>query len=148
MEEDNKNRNLWCAIVIIFGICILIAGIMWQNKIDFFMKNSVEKQGTVKNVDIKTTREKNKDTGEWEEKYSYELDILYKDNNGKEYHAQITESNRYHVGDKILIYFNPEKPEEFKTKSDKHNGTIVATCGIIVIAVGIATMYKNIKEKI
>lgn len=142
-----RHSNIVKITLVIFVIIFILGVIKVENDNQIFMEKSVETIGEV--IEIEETRQVvSGGTRQSREISVFLLHVSYIANDGIEYNNIIyTRENLYKKGDEIIIFYNPENPEESKIESRHKSGMAAIVYSILFLGLCICFLWGKSKRK-
>ena len=150
MKAASVNKIRFITSVIAFTL-VLAFGIAFLTLYSKFNKpvpeNYIETRATITRIEEEQSPFYDKSDGIGPDDYEYHVFVEYT-YNGETYSEK--EYGNYDssmkTGDTVLLYVNPEAPDDFM--SDPSGGFVYVIIGIVIILIGIGGIGYNIKKKI
>ncbi len=134
---QKKKNILTFSLMIIIGIGLIVFGIISNKKTKNFIEICEETTGTV--IGYSTSNDDGKT--KYRAKYKYEVD-------GETY--SVTEQKYHSIkprdGETDTIYYDPNNPEDARTRLRNGNPVVIAT-GVVLIIAGAFAVFTLVKRK-
>ena len=137
LRESRTARLFMSSGMILIAFSIIVFFINSRNS------DYIEIESTVSNVQL--AREAYTDSDGIRVEATYDVNIKY-NVAGKEYQGQLVEVNKYNIGDKIKIYYNPDDPTQITQTKSMLVPIIAFIAGIISFIGGIISALKALKK--
>lgn len=137
MRESSTARFFIPAgiLLIIFGIAVFVI----NNK----NQNYIKTDAIVTNVELLEEETTDLDGNTVEAKYN--VDIKYSVE-GKEYNEKLEDVSKSNVGDKIIIYYNPDDPSQITMTKSLILPIIMTLVGVASLSFGIINAVNTVKK--
>ena len=136
---------LFWGVFVVIGIFLIILGFTQKSKDEVFIAKSQTAQARIMDITSHVSG-----SGKHRRvKHRVFVSFIV---NGKEYEGKISSfSSSMHVGDRITVYYNPEDPDDFISKSDAKASVVMFIMGSVFAFVGLlpavitisSTLKKN-----
>lgn len=131
---------LFWGVFILIGIFLIILGFNQKSKDEVFIAKSQTAQARIMDITSHVSGSGKHRRVKHRAFVSFIVD-------GKEYEGKISSfSSSMHVGDRITVYYNPEDPDDFISKSDAKDKGIIILMGFGFALVGILPAFITISS--